>query len=58
MRRLTPAQRAVVTLYYWDDTPVDQIAATLSMPENTVKTHLSRARGALRESWLSMEGER
>jgi RNA polymerase sigma-70 factor (ECF subfamily) len=58
MRRLTPAQRAVVTLYYWDETPVEEIAGVLGMPENTVKTHLSRARAALRESWLSMEGRR
>jgi RNA polymerase sigma-70 factor (ECF subfamily) len=58
MRRLTAAQRAVVTLYYWDETPVEQIAGALGMPENTVKTHLSRARAALRESWLSMEGRR
>jgi RNA polymerase sigma-70 factor (ECF subfamily) len=58
MRRLTPAQRAVVTLFYWEETSVEEIARTLRMPENTVKTHLSRARAALREGWLSMEGRR
>jgi DNA-directed RNA polymerase specialized sigma24 family protein len=31
------------------------VAAVLAMPENTVKTHLSRARGALRQAWLSEE---
>jgi RNA polymerase sigma-70 factor (ECF subfamily) len=58
MRRLTAPQRAVVTLYYWDETPVEAIAEALRMPENTVKTHLSRARATLRESWLEMEGRR
>jgi RNA polymerase sigma-70 factor (ECF subfamily) len=58
MRALTPAQRAVVTLYYWDDTAVDEIARVLGMPENTVKTHLSRARAALRAAWQRMEGRR
>ena len=53
--RLSPQQRAVVTLYYFEDRSVEQVAATLSLPENTVKTHLSRARAALRESW--MQGE-
>jgi RNA polymerase sigma-70 factor, ECF subfamily len=58
MRSLSAAQRAVVTLFYWEETPVDEIAATLGMPENTVKTHLSRARAALREAWLRTEGQR
>jgi len=58
MRRLTPAQRAVVTLFYWEETSVEEIAGALGMPENTVKTHLSRARAVLREAWLSTEGPR
>lgn len=52
MCALTPAQRAAVTLHYWQDLPVAEIATTLNMPVNTVKTHLSRARAALREAWL------
>jgi RNA polymerase sigma-70 factor (ECF subfamily) len=58
MQRLTAPQRAVVTLFYWEDTPVEEIAGVLGMPENTVKTHLSRARAALREAWLSAERNR
>jgi RNA polymerase sigma-70 factor (ECF subfamily) len=57
MTRLTAGQRAVVTLYYWEESRVDEIAATLGMPENTVKTHLRRARATLREAWLATEGE-
>ncbi len=48
---LTPAQRAVVTLHYWQGCPVRDIGEALGMPENTVKTHLRRARLGLRAAW-------
>jgi RNA polymerase sigma-70 factor (ECF subfamily) len=48
---LSDAQRAVVTLYYYEDSPVAEIARALDLPEGTVKTHLARARTALREAW-------
>ena len=48
---LPPAQRAAVTLFYYEDHSVEQAAAVLGMPVNTVKTHLSRARAALRQGW-------
>ncbi|HEY6865784.1 MAG TPA: RNA polymerase sigma factor [Candidatus Eisenbacteria bacterium] len=54
--QLPLAQRAAVTLYYLQDRSVEQVAETLEMPENTVKTHLSRARAALRAAWLAREG--
>ncbi len=54
---LPPAQRAAVTLYYLEDRSVEQVAETLGMPENTVKTHLSRARATLRAAWLARGGE-
>lgn len=53
--RLTAPQRAVVALFYRDDRQVEDIAAALEMPKNTVKTHLARARSALREAWLHEE---
>ncbi|MBI1799298.1 MAG: sigma-70 family RNA polymerase sigma factor [Candidatus Eisenbacteria bacterium] len=52
---LSPPQRAAVTLYYYGDAPVEQVAETLDLPVNTVKTHLRRARAALREAWLRAE---
>jgi len=52
MDRLNPIQRAAVTLYYFEDHSVERVAEILEMPENTVKTHLSRARAALREAWV------
>ena len=58
MTSLTAAQRAAVTLYYWEEMQVEEIAAAMGMPENTVKTHLSRARAALREAWLRKDTQR
>ena len=55
LSRLTDAQRAVVTLFYWEGCSVEEVAHTLGMPAGTVKTHLSRARATLRESWLNEE---
>jgi len=52
---LSPAQRAAVTLYYLEDQSVERVAEVLEMPENTVKTHLSRARAALRSAWIARE---
>lgn len=55
--RLSPAQRAVVTLFYLEERRVEDVAAALGMPGNTVKTHLHRARAALRQAWTEEEGE-
>jgi len=55
LERLSPVQRAAVALFYYEDRSVEEIARVLGMPENTVKTHLSRARAALRRGWLARE---
>jgi RNA polymerase sigma-70 factor (ECF subfamily) len=51
IRRLPDVQRAAVTLYYYEDRSVERVAQTLDLPIGTVKTHLSRARTALRGMW-------
>lgn len=48
IERLSPEYREVIKLYYLDDLSVKQIAQILDKNENTVKTHLSRAREHLR----------
>jgi RNA polymerase sigma-70 factor (ECF subfamily) len=58
MASLPPAQRAAVTLFYWEEMQVEEIACVMGVPENTVETHLSRARAALRQAWLRMEARR
>ena len=51
LEALSPPQRAVIALFYFEDHPVQEIARALGMPDGTVKTHLSRARAALRLEW-------
>jgi RNA polymerase sigma-70 factor (ECF subfamily) len=48
---LSEPQRAVITLFYYEDMALKDVARALDMPEGTVKTHLSRARAALRERY-------
>ena len=52
---LSELSRAVVTLYYYEDRSVSDVAAALGIPEGTVKTYLFRARAVLREGWLREE---
>lgn len=54
--QLSAPQHAVVALFYGEGQPVAEIAQMLEIPENTVKTHLRRARQALRAAWLREEG--
>ena len=46
--RLPEEQRSVVTLFYYEDWTVAQIARQLHVPQGTVKSRLSRARERLR----------
>lgn len=45
---LPDAQRWALTLYYYEERAVAEVAAMLGLPEATVKTHLHRGRQALR----------
>lgn len=48
LARLSPQQRAVVYLTYWDDLTPTQVAALLGVSEGTVRKQLARAREQLR----------
>ena len=54
---LSEAQRTAVTLHYLEDRSVIEVAQAMNVPENTVKTHLSRARAAMREAFLRTEAK-
>jgi RNA polymerase sigma-70 factor (ECF subfamily) len=47
LRRIPVGQRSVIVLHYLAGLPVDEIAHTLAIPVNTVKTRLHRGRQAL-----------
>lgn len=46
---LTPQQRAIVYLAYWDDLTVADISASLDIGEGSVRKQLARARARLRK---------
>lgn len=46
---LSPQQRAVTYLAYWEDWSIDEIASHLGVSDGTVRRQLARARAALRE---------
>jgi len=49
LTKLKPVYRTVLLLYYKEDLSYQEIASVLSVPLNTVKTHLSRAKQALKK---------
>ena len=49
MLHLPEEQRAAVTLYYYEDLPVAEIARVLGVAQGTVKSRLGRARQRLKE---------
>lgn len=52
---LDEKHRLPVVLYYFEDMPIDQIAAALGLPKGTVLSRLSRARDALRKELKDYE---
>lgn len=55
LRRLPLPYQAVITLFYLEDLPLKEVAAILDLPVGTVKTHLHRARRALRTALAQHE---
>ncbi|MBL8066075.1 MAG: sigma-70 family RNA polymerase sigma factor [Chthonomonadaceae bacterium] len=51
MSRLHEADRAVLTLFYWDELSLEDIGATLGCSSNAAKTRLFRARERFREAY-------
>ncbi|GAA0591269.1 SigE family RNA polymerase sigma factor [Streptomyces crystallinus] len=57
LRLLSERQRRVAVLHYVCDLTVEQVAAETGLSSGTVKTHLSRARAALRPHLTSEEDQ-
>ena len=47
LRELPARQRACLVLRYYDELGIDEIAATLGISRNSVKTHLQRGLAGL-----------
>lgn len=55
MTVLNPQQREIVILFHQQSWSIAEIAASLAMPEGTVKSHLHRARMRMRRSIMEDE---
>lgn len=55
LSKLTPDDRAILTLFYWEELSIGQIAEGLGIRENAAKTRLYRARERFRAVY---EGDR
>jgi RNA polymerase sigma-70 factor (ECF subfamily) len=49
LQNISPSYRTALKLYYFDDLSYKEISSKLHMPLNTVRTHLSRAKAALKQ---------
>lgn len=47
LQALSDIERSIVTLYYLQDIPIKKITEITDLPEGTIKSHLSRARGKM-----------
>jgi len=56
MRSLSPEQRAVMELVYYQGLHYSEIAQVIDCPENTVKTRVFNARRKLRALWPELTG--
>jgi RNA polymerase sigma-70 factor (sigma-E family) len=57
LTELSPRQRAVIVLRYWEDMTDAQVAATLGCAESTVRSQAARALAKLRSSAELADGE-
>jgi RNA polymerase sigma-70 factor (ECF subfamily) len=51
--RLPDSWRVAVTLYHLDGLAIDEVGEVMGLPDNTVKSHLFRARKALKDHLLA-----
>ncbi len=56
MSRLRTEDRAILTLFYWEDLSLNEIAEALSCGANAAKTRLYRARERFREHFEALGG--
>lgn len=54
LKRLSPSYRRVIQLYYFDELSYKEMSERLHIPVNTIRTHLSRAKKALKRYFISL----
>jgi RNA polymerase sigma-70 factor (ECF subfamily) len=56
LQKLKPGDRALITLFYWEELSLNEIADSLGCGVNAAKTRLYRARERFREAYESVGG--
>lgn len=57
LEKLREEDRAVLSLYYWEEQSLEQIAEILGCKTNAAKTRLYRARERFRAVWMELESQ-
>jgi RNA polymerase sigma-70 factor (ECF subfamily) len=57
LETLSPVDRVVVTLYYWQDLSYEEIAETTHLSVSAVKSRLFRARRGMAECWAQSQND-
>ncbi|MBS1722113.1 MAG: sigma-70 family RNA polymerase sigma factor [Armatimonadetes bacterium] len=57
MERLQPGDRAVLTLFYWDELSLNEVAESIGCSPNAAKTRLFRARERFKQFFEQEAGE-
>ena len=57
MEKLGNQDQLILSLYYYDDFNIRQIAQTLSISEGAVRTRLTRSRDRFKKIYLEEKGE-
>ena len=55
LEKLTEAERAILTLFYWDDLTLQEIGESIGCSPNAAKTRLFRAREKFKEAYQEVE---
>jgi RNA polymerase sigma factor (sigma-70 family) len=58
LERIRPKEREILTLAYWDEFDIDEIALILGCSKNAAAVRLTRARRAWRDAFEEAGGER
>ena len=57
IQQLKENYRTVIILFYYYDYSIKKISSLMKIPENTVKTYLSRGKAELKKSYINDEDE-
>ncbi len=55
LETLSPLDRSIVVMYYWNDFSYQEIGKALDLTESAIKSRLHRARQSMAQAWLEQQ---